>query len=136
MINLDLLDIWREIHPEMDYEIWRRNTPLQQSRLDFFFQISDLLSSYMTEADIKPGYRTDHSMTTLTFTLGRLETRNQLLWKFNSSLWNNKLFANKNRDWRICSSTLFSWKFPFIPKCDIQFVISDQLVLEKNSYEN
>ena len=26
--------------------------------------------------DIKPGYRTDHSRTTLTLTLGKLETRN------------------------------------------------------------
>ena len=36
MINFDLLDIWREIHPEMRRYTWRRNTPLQQSRLDFF----------------------------------------------------------------------------------------------------
>ena len=37
MINLDLLDIWRELYPEMGRYTWRRNTPLQQSRLDFFF---------------------------------------------------------------------------------------------------
>ena len=36
MINLDLLDIWRELYPEMRRYTWRRNTPLQQSRLDFF----------------------------------------------------------------------------------------------------
>ena len=53
MINLDLLDIWREIHPEMRRYTWRRNTPLQQSRLDFFL-ISDLLSTYVTEAQIIP----------------------------------------------------------------------------------
>ena len=94
MVNLDLLDIWREIHPEMRRYTWRRNTPLQQSRLDFFL-ISDLLSTYVTEADIKPGYRTFHSMITLTLTLGKLETRNKLLWKFNHSLLKDKLFANE-----------------------------------------
>ena len=36
MINLDLLDIWRELYPELRRYTWRRNTPLQQSRLDFF----------------------------------------------------------------------------------------------------
>lgn len=97
MINLDLLDIWREIHPEMRRYTWRRNTPLQQSRLDFFL-ISDLLSTYATEADIKSGYRTDHSMITLTLTLGKLETRNKLLWKFHNSLLKDKLFANEIND--------------------------------------
>ena len=60
MINLDLLDIWRELYPEMRRYTWRRNTPLQQSRLDCFL-ISDLLSTFVTNADIKAGYRTDHS---------------------------------------------------------------------------
>ena len=80
MINLDLLDIWRELYPEMRRYTWRRNTPLQQSRLDFFL-ISDLLSTFVTNADIKAGYRTDHSMITLTLTLGK-ESKNKLLWIF------------------------------------------------------
>ena len=36
MINFDLLDIWRELNPEKRQYTWCRNTPLQQSRLDFF----------------------------------------------------------------------------------------------------
>ena len=135
MINLDLLDIWREIHPEMRRYTWRRNTPLQQSRLDFFL-ISDLLSTYVTEADIKPGYRTDHSMITLTLTLGKLETRNKLLWKFNNSLLKDKLFANEIND--VIRTVIEEYaalpysreQLPFIQKCDIQFVISDQLFLD------
>ena len=135
MINLDLLDIWREIHPEMRRYTWRRNTPLQQSRLDFFL-ISDLLSTYVTEADIKPGYRTDHSMITLTLTLGKLETRNKLLWKFNNSLLKDKLFANEiNYVIRTVIEEYAALPYsreqlPFIPKCGIQFVISDQLFLD------
>ena len=65
IINLDLLDIWRELYPDMRRYTWRRNTPLQQSRLDFFFFISDLLSTFVTDADIKAEYRTDPTMFTL-----------------------------------------------------------------------
>ena len=90
----------------------------------------------MTEADIKPGYRTDHSMITLTLTLGKLETTNKLLWKFNNSLLKDKLFANEIND--VIRTVIEEYaalpysreQLPFIPKCDIQFVISDQLFLD------
>ena len=91
MINLDLLDIGWELYPEMRRYTWRQNTPLQQSRLNFFL-ISDLLSTFVTNANIKAGYRTDHSMITLMLTLGK-ESKNKLLWKFNNSLLKDKLFA-------------------------------------------
>ena len=81
---------------------WRRNTLLQQSRLDFFL-ISDLLSTFVTNADIKVGYRTDHSMITLTLTLGK-ESRNKLLWKSNNSLLK-------------CEQVLFVYVSTLIPPC-------------------
>ena len=31
-----LVDIWRELNPQLQRFTWRRNNPLQQSRLDFF----------------------------------------------------------------------------------------------------
>ena len=134
MINLDLLDIWRELYPEMRRYTWRRNTPLQQSRLDFFL-ISDLLSTFVTNADIKAGYRTDHSMITLTLTLGK-ESKNKLLWKFNNSLLKDKHFAEEIND--VIKAVVEEYAaLPYtreqlskIPKCDIQFVISDQLFLD------
>ena len=134
MINLDLLDIWRELYPEMRRYTWRRNTPLQQSRLDFFL-FSDLRSTFVTNADIKAGYRTDHSMITLTLTLGK-ESKNKLLWKFNNSLLKDKLFAEEIND--VIKAVVEEYAaLPYIreqlskiPKCDIQFVISDQLFLD------
>ena len=134
MINLDLLDIWRELYPEMRRYTWRRNTPLQQSRHDFFL-ISDLLSTFVTDADIKAGYRTDHSMITLTLTLGK-ESKNKLLWKYNNSLLKDKLFAEEIND--VIKAVVEEYAaLPYIreqlskiPKCDIQFVISDQLFLD------
>ena len=95
--NFDLLDIWRELNPEKRRYIWRRNTPLQQSRLDFFL-ISDLLSTYVTDVDIEAGYRTDHSMITITLTFGKLKTRNGQLWKFNNSLLKDKTFVTEIND--------------------------------------
>ena len=91
IINLDLVDIWREIYPESRRYTWRRKTPPQQSRLDFFL-ISDLLSTLVTDVDIKAGYRSDHSMIILTLTLGK-ESRSRLLWKFNNSLQKDTLFV-------------------------------------------
>ena len=134
MKNLDLLDIWRELYPEMRRYTWRRNTPLQQSRLDFFL-ISDLLSTFVTNADIKAGYRTYHSMITLTLTLGK-ESKNKLLWKFNNSLLKDKLFAEVINDVikavveKYAALPYIREQLSKIPKCDIQFVISDQLFLD------
>lgn len=62
--DLELVDIWREINPEVERYTWRRPNPPQQARLDFFL-ISDNLLSYIKDADILYGYRTDHSLITL-----------------------------------------------------------------------
>ena len=70
MINFDLLAIWRELYPKMRRYTWHKKTPFQQSRLNYFL-ISDLLSTFVTNADIKAGYRTDHSMITVMLTLGK-----------------------------------------------------------------
>ena len=111
---------------------WRRNTPLQQSRLDFFW-ILDLLSTFVTDADIKAG--TDHSLITLTLTFGK-ETKNKLLWKFNSSLLKDKLYADEINT--VIKTVVEEYaalpysreQLPNIQKCDLQFVISDQLFID------
>ena len=102
---------------------------LQQSRVDFFL-ILDVLSTFVINADIKPGYRTYHSMITLTSTLGK-ESKNKLLWKFCNSLLKDKLFADEIND--VAKAVVEDYaalphmqeQLSNIPKCDIQFVISD-----------
>ena len=42
MSNYDLIDIWRVRNPTLRQFTWRRKTPLQMSRLDFFFISNDL----------------------------------------------------------------------------------------------
>ena len=74
MNDLDLVDIWREINPELRKYTWRRSSPLQQSRLDFFLVSESILNSHV-DADIHPGYRTDHSIITLTISQKKKKRR-------------------------------------------------------------
>lgn len=57
----DFLDIWRLMHENDKIFTWSRRNPIRkQARLDFFL-IHDTLFPYATEAEITPGYRSDHS---------------------------------------------------------------------------
>ena len=82
--ELTLADVWRENNPESRRYTWRKPTPLKQSRLDYFL-LSEYLYWYFEDADILPGYRSDHSMVTLVLKFGKNEKKNTF-WKFNSSL--------------------------------------------------
>ena len=42
MSNFDLVVIWRVCNPTLRQFTWRHKTPLQMSRLDFFFISNDL----------------------------------------------------------------------------------------------
>ena len=89
--ELGLADIWREDNPELRRYTWRKATPFKQSRLDYFL-LSDLLIWYFESADIVPGYRSDHSMVTLTLKFGKnKQTHN--FWKFNCSLLRDKQYV-------------------------------------------
>ena len=82
--DLGLADIWREDNPECRRYTWRKKNPLKQSRLDYFL-LSDYLFWYFESTDILPGYRSDHSMVTLTLSFGE-KINVKTFWKFNSSL--------------------------------------------------
>ena len=62
--SLNLVDIWREINPDIQRFTWRRKNTDQQARLDFFL-ISENLLSFVQDADILYGYRSDHSLITI-----------------------------------------------------------------------
>jgi len=134
MQNLDLVDFWREINPELKRYTWRRGTPFQQSRLDYFL-VTDAVSRYVTDADIKPGYRTDHSIITLTLQFGDEEKRN-MFWKFNTSLLKDIDYlteVNNEIDQVIKEYAAFPYNretLHELPLADISFTISDQLFLD------
>ena len=62
--NFELTDIWSVLNPDATRFTWRRKNPEIQCRLDYFL-ISNTLCPVITNAEILPGYRTDHSMITV-----------------------------------------------------------------------
>ena len=61
IINLlDLIDVWWVSNPDIKRFTWRRSKPEIHCGLDFFLT-SNSLSLAITEADILPGYKTDHN---------------------------------------------------------------------------
>ena len=67
MQQRDLVDIYRVRHMGERRYTWRVVNPdVKQARLDFFL-ISEELCAMTVDADIVPGYRTDHSLVHLTY---------------------------------------------------------------------
>ena len=62
---LNLVDVYRKVYPNKMAYSWRRYNTIQQSRLDYFI-ISDSLTIKITDVNIQPGYRSDHSIVTIT----------------------------------------------------------------------
>ena len=60
MSNFDLVDIWRVRNPTLRQFTWRRKTPLQMSRLDFFFISNDLQFGVKSCENLCP-LSSDHS---------------------------------------------------------------------------
>ena len=82
--ELDLTDIWRILNPDSHRYTWRRRKPEIQCRLDFFLISSNLICD-TNQADIAPGYKTDHSLITLKIALHH-NPRGRGFWKLNTSL--------------------------------------------------
>lgn len=88
-----MVDCWREEHIEDSQFTWLRESPLKQERLDFFL-IPGSLYSNINDSKIHPGYRTDHSLISLTLTLDK-NGKVHSYWKFNNSLLTDKIFVDK-----------------------------------------
>lgn len=90
----DLIDVYRQLNPCTKRFTWRRHGPvIKQARLDFFL-LSRNSSSNVTYVDIKPGYRTDHSLITLDLTISN-QTRGNGWYKFNVSLLKDISYSHK-----------------------------------------
>jgi len=66
--NLDLIDVWRVLNPEISRFTWRQKKPEVHCRLDFF-RVNQSTFCNTISADILPGYKMDHSMITLQVSL-------------------------------------------------------------------
>ena len=83
--NFNLTDAWRVLNPTLTRYTWRRNNPLQQSRLDYWLISSHMLYN-MTNVDIKASFKSDHSPIKIAFECQSNDRRGPGFWKFNSSL--------------------------------------------------
>ena len=81
----ELLDTWRQVHPDRNGFTWRKSKPkLIQSQLDYIFISSNLLQMVKAIETI-PGFRTDRSAVYLKLTLCS-DIRGPGYWKLNTSL--------------------------------------------------
>ena len=72
LTELSLIDVWRELNIEKNQYTWRRKNPVKQARFDFFL-ISETLFTDVDEANILPGYKTDHSIILLSLDFGKFQ---------------------------------------------------------------
>ena len=91
--KLDLVDVWRVLHPDTNNFTWRQRHPRIQCRLDFFL-VSQSTVNITTPADIVPGYKTDHSMITLRLLL-HSNPRRPGFWKLNTSFLTELEYVNQ-----------------------------------------
>ena len=90
--NMDLTDIWRDLHPNTQRFTWRRNKPEIHCRLDFFL-ISSSLSTEALDADILTGFKTDHSLITLSLAT-KTNFRGPGFWKLNTHFLKDLEYIN------------------------------------------
>ena len=84
MTNSIRENTFRELHPSLKRYTWRRKNPFKQSRLDFFLVTENLINLVKT-SKIETGYKSDHSMVTLSLSMNTFE-HGKGLWKHNNSL--------------------------------------------------
>ena len=134
IIEVNLVDVWRELNLEKQQFTWRRKATNQQARLDYFL-ISETLFTSVEEAKILPGYKTDHSLLLLKFDFRKFK-KGKSYWKFNNSLLKDEKYVAEIKD-LIKTTTLFyankdSENYPdFVTQPDlIDFTIDDDLFFD------
>ena len=90
--NYDLSDIWKNLNPNTKRYTWHSANGKIQCRLDYFL-ISQSLNGFVNNAEIAPGFKTDHSLVQLSLIKGN-QPRGKGFWKFNSSLLSNLDYVN------------------------------------------
>jgi hypothetical protein len=132
---LDLVDIWRELNSDIRRYTWTRKRPRKQARLDYFL-ISDSATSFVKEANILSGYKSDHSMITLTLALSQNKPHRSSYWKFNTSLLHDWKYAEiinkviKDVTFEYSSNDLPFEEFCKLPISQVSLTISDEVLLD------
>jgi exonuclease III len=98
--DLNITDIWRTLNPESKRYTWRQGkttATLKQSRLDYWL-ISTHMIYELSNVDISPGFRSDHSLIELSFKAANTSDRGPSYWRFNSNLLTNTDYSTYMND--------------------------------------
>ena len=133
LINeLDLLDVYRTLHTDSKRYTGRRKNPLKQARLDYFL-ISASMTDIISTCDIKPGYRSDHSIIEMQIMINPFK-RGKGIWKFNNNLLYQKDYLTLINDIILDEKIKYAipvYSLEYIKTSNnIQFTIADDLFLE------
>ena len=131
----DLVDIFRSVHPDKKAYSWRQFHSIKQSRLDYFL-ISDSLKTKILDVNIQPGYRSDHSLVTISLKNVQLIDKPKGYWKFNNSLLYDKNYIEVVK--KVITNVKRQYALPVynqdnlneIDNMELQFDINDQLFFE------
>ena len=98
----DLIDIWRIRNPDKKQFTWTQKKPLVRRRLDYWLVSTDTQDD-LTETNIIPAIKSDHSAITLTLNSLDKQKFDPSYWKFNSSLLEDdsyiQLFSSNYPEW-------------------------------------
>lgn len=124
----DLTDPWRNKYPNKKQFTWFQRNPIKMSRLDFYLVSTDI-QALTSKIEIKPGYRSDHSIIKLQLTISE-EARGKGFWKFNTSLLNDNLYMPIIKE--IIKVNIERYAIPEqdLTSHNVEFIISDQLFFE------
>ena len=91
MNDLDLIDIFRKFYPDKKAYSWKKFNSNKRGRLDYFLISQDLLGE-IKNSSITPGYRSDHSLVSMSVRTKEFK-RDRTYWKFNNSLLKDKVYV-------------------------------------------
>ena len=134
MATNNLVDIFRQLHPNTKRYTWRRKNPIKQARLDYFIG-SNRLMDIVQKCSILPGYRSDHSRLEIEILLDTFK-KGKGIWRFNSSLLKNSNYVGDVKSWIRDTKTQYALpvynleNINEVEDANIQFTISDSLFLE------
>ena len=93
----DLIDIWRALNPETQKFTWFGNRPNRTySRIDYFLTSNCLLNNTIN-AEILPGFMTDHSLITFVIDVSKCK-RGPGIWRLNNPLLDNNKYCELIRE--------------------------------------
>ena len=97
METLDLIDIYRARHPNLQLFSYESKSLQVKSRIDFFL-VAKSLVKYVSKVGITVSIAPDHKATYLCLSLPMMIPRGPGFWKFNNTLLNDEVYVAHIRE--------------------------------------